>query len=146
MITSKPSRMHHSPCSLGCWTNNTLAARSLSPNQHIMDQLGQRYNAGRVDSLIRVMAARHPTHAGHSALWGFYRDIRTCIQQSLWQINQSLRRLSVIPTDCKPHLVPKVFYGVSVGWMQWLIVLVISCCGITAVIVLAKWGEALSFW
>ena len=24
--------LHHSPCSLGCWTNNTLAARSLSPN------------------------------------------------------------------------------------------------------------------
>ena len=23
--------LHHSPCSLGCWTNNTLAARSLSP-------------------------------------------------------------------------------------------------------------------
>ena len=22
----------HSPCSLGCWTNNTLAARTLSPN------------------------------------------------------------------------------------------------------------------
>ena len=27
--------LHHSPCSLGCWTNNTLAARSLSPNQLI---------------------------------------------------------------------------------------------------------------
>ena len=26
--------LHHSPCSLGCWTNNTLAARSLSP-KHI---------------------------------------------------------------------------------------------------------------
>ena len=26
--------LHHSPCSLGCWTNNTLAARSLSPNYH----------------------------------------------------------------------------------------------------------------
>ena len=25
--------LHHSPCSLGCWTNNTLAARSLSPNR-----------------------------------------------------------------------------------------------------------------
>ena len=25
--------LHHSPCSLGCWTNNTLAARSLSPKQ-----------------------------------------------------------------------------------------------------------------
>ena len=25
--------LHHSPCSLGCWTNNTRAARSLSPNQ-----------------------------------------------------------------------------------------------------------------
>ena len=25
---------HHSSCSLGSWTNNTLAARSLSPNQH----------------------------------------------------------------------------------------------------------------
>ena len=24
--------LHHSPCCLGCWTNNTLAARSLSPN------------------------------------------------------------------------------------------------------------------
>ena len=24
--------LHHLPCSLGCWTNNTLAARSLSPN------------------------------------------------------------------------------------------------------------------
>ena len=23
--------LHHSPCSLGCWTNNTLAARSSSP-------------------------------------------------------------------------------------------------------------------
>ena len=23
--------LHHSPCCLGCWTNNTLAARSLSP-------------------------------------------------------------------------------------------------------------------
>ena len=23
--------LHHSPCSLGCWTNNTLAARSLPP-------------------------------------------------------------------------------------------------------------------
>ena len=23
--------LHHSPCSLGCWKNNTLAARSLSP-------------------------------------------------------------------------------------------------------------------
>ena len=23
-------RLHHSPCSLGCWTNNTLSARSLS--------------------------------------------------------------------------------------------------------------------
>ena len=23
--------LHYSPCSLGCWTNNTLAARSLSP-------------------------------------------------------------------------------------------------------------------
>ena len=27
--------LHHSPCSLGCWTNNTLAARSLSPKQHM---------------------------------------------------------------------------------------------------------------
>ena len=26
--------LHHSPCSLGCWTNNTLAARSLSPIIH----------------------------------------------------------------------------------------------------------------
>ena len=25
--------LHHSPCSLGCWTNNTLATRSLSPNR-----------------------------------------------------------------------------------------------------------------
>ena len=25
--------LHHSPYSLGCWTNNTLAARSLSPKQ-----------------------------------------------------------------------------------------------------------------
>ena len=25
--------LHHSPCSLGCWTSNTLAARSLSPKQ-----------------------------------------------------------------------------------------------------------------
>ena len=24
---------YHSPCSLGCWTNNTLAAQSLSPKQ-----------------------------------------------------------------------------------------------------------------
>ena len=24
--------LHHSPCSLGCWTNSTLAAWSLSPN------------------------------------------------------------------------------------------------------------------
>ena len=27
--------LHHSPCSPGCWTNNTLAARSLSPKQDI---------------------------------------------------------------------------------------------------------------
>ena len=27
--------LHHSPCSLGCWTNNTLAARSLSPNPYL---------------------------------------------------------------------------------------------------------------
>ena len=27
--------LHHSPCSLGCWTNNTLAARSLSPNSYL---------------------------------------------------------------------------------------------------------------
>ena len=25
--------LHYSPCSRGCWTNNTLAARSLSPNE-----------------------------------------------------------------------------------------------------------------
>ena len=25
--------LHHSPCSFGCWTNNTLAARSLSPKR-----------------------------------------------------------------------------------------------------------------
>ena len=30
--------LHHLPCSLGCWTNITLAARSLSPNQ-----TGQNY-------------------------------------------------------------------------------------------------------
>ena len=28
--------LHHSPCSQGCWTNNTLAARSLSPNQSFL--------------------------------------------------------------------------------------------------------------
>ena len=28
--------LHHSPCSLGCWTNNTLAARSLSPNEYCL--------------------------------------------------------------------------------------------------------------
>ena len=27
--------LHHSPCSLGCWTINTLAARSLSPKSFI---------------------------------------------------------------------------------------------------------------
>ena len=26
--------LHHAPCSLGCWMNNTLAARSFSPNWH----------------------------------------------------------------------------------------------------------------
>ena len=32
--------LHHSPCSLGCWTNNTLAARSLSPKyRHSMEKL-----------------------------------------------------------------------------------------------------------
>ena len=33
LFTSKPSLrfwLHHSPCSRGCWTNTTLAARSLS--------------------------------------------------------------------------------------------------------------------
>ena len=28
--------LHHSPCPLGCWTNNTLAARSLSPKYTIL--------------------------------------------------------------------------------------------------------------
>ena len=27
--------LHHSPCSLGCWTSNTLAARSLSPKHTV---------------------------------------------------------------------------------------------------------------
>ena len=27
--------LHHSPCSLGCWTNNTFASRSLSPEYNI---------------------------------------------------------------------------------------------------------------
>ena len=31
--------LHHSPCSLGCWTNITLAPRSLSP-KHQLHQLG----------------------------------------------------------------------------------------------------------
>ena len=31
--------LHHSPCSLGCWTNNTLAARSLSPNYALTGML-----------------------------------------------------------------------------------------------------------
>ena len=26
--------LHHSPCSLGCWTKNTRAERSLSPNEY----------------------------------------------------------------------------------------------------------------
>ena len=32
--------LHHSPCSLGCWTNNTLAARSLSPKYTISRAMG----------------------------------------------------------------------------------------------------------
>ena len=34
--------LHHSPCSLGCWTNNTLVARSLSPKRHELDDVNDR--------------------------------------------------------------------------------------------------------
>ena len=43
--------LHHSPCSLGCWTNNTLAARSLSPN-------------GNNDRSARVLFVQHPREQG----------------------------------------------------------------------------------
>ena len=35
--------LHHSPCSLGCWTNNTLAARSLSPIITLVRQKKARF-------------------------------------------------------------------------------------------------------
>ena len=61
-----------------------------------------------------MMDTRHPTHADHCGLWVFCRDCNPFIQQSLSQIFQILRRLTVIdPTDCKPQFVPKVFYTVS---------------------------------
>ena len=34
----------------------------------------------------------------------------------------------VQPTDCKPHFHLKVFYGVTVMLIRWLIFLVMSCC------------------
>ena len=37
--------LHHSHCSIGCWTNNTLAARSLSPNKRTVSHYTIKVNS-----------------------------------------------------------------------------------------------------
>ena len=54
------------------------------------------------------MAARRPTHADHSTLRKFCRDPSPFVQQSLWQVTEAFRRLSIL-------LTAKVFYSVAVG-------------------------------
>ena len=46
--------LHHSPCSLGCWTNNTLAARSLSPKYIICDACGVRSPSLESSSVLYI--------------------------------------------------------------------------------------------
>ena len=53
--------LHHSPCSLGCWTNNTLAARSLSPKH---DRVGAIFPGS---SSIPV---QHNHHTANDIFWG----------------------------------------------------------------------------
>ena len=55
------------------------------------------------------MPARHLKHAGHLALWAFYRDLNPFIQQSLSQFTEILIHL----TDCKLQLVPYVYFDVE---------------------------------
>ena len=40
--------LHHSPCSLGCWSNNTLAARSLSPKHNTLQHNKQQQQCIRL--------------------------------------------------------------------------------------------------
>ena len=72
--------LHHSSCSLGCWTNNTLAARSLSP-QHVyrmtaIEKLLKRCWIISSDCLIRIIQRkeiiRTPGHwPGIFSFWTF---------------------------------------------------------------------------
>ena len=55
--------LHHSHCSLGCWTNNTLAARSLSPN----------YNPKNKITAMHCNRALHS--GGHN--WDYYPGVQS---------------------------------------------------------------------
>ena len=53
-------------------------------------------------------------HTCYKALKALYRDLRPFIQQGLAKLIKILRRI-VHRADCSAQLIPKMFYGVTVG-------------------------------
>ena len=85
--------LHHSPCSLGCWTNNTLAARSLSPNENawipikISLKCAPQGPINNIPALDQILAWRRPGDKPLSGPMMVRLPTHICFTQPQWVKN-----------------------------------------------------------
>ena len=113
--------LHHLPCSLGCWTNNTLAAQSLSP----------KYSLG----LLQI------------ALYIFWTFLVCGLALTLRQTTNSTRSYTVHQTPVNAKLlIANCSNGIcSNSWNDYIVIFMVNYIVILRKILYAYWNVVLVF-